>query len=383
MRNTKIMAFGLVAAATVAITACGSDGGDGGGAAADAKCPENLVIQTDWWPEVEHGGTYQLIGAGGTSDPKLFTYSGPINPKYAVGGIKTVEIRAGGDAIEFAPVTTEMQTDQSIYLGYVNTDDAISTADKVPVTGVATTLEINPQMIMWDPTQLTDIDATKPESFKASGARVVHFGGTTYIDWMISKGYLDAAQSDPSYGGSPDEWIAQGGNFVQQGFATNEIRKYETLVPWKDGAPADVEFALIHDLGWQPYPAVYSILSSRLEAEKGCLSALVPKLQQAWVDFLGDPKATGDQIVEVAKAYNNYWTVTDEINQGAYELFKSKGIGGNGADKTYGNFDDKRIEAIFAELKPILEGKAIALPAGFDAKSVYTNEFIDKSISAG
>ena len=30
-----------------------------------------------------------------------FTYSGPIQPQYAVGGVETVEIRAGGDAVSF------------------------------------------------------------------------------------------------------------------------------------------------------------------------------------------------------------------------------------------------------------------------------------------
>ena len=94
----------------------------------DTVCPTNLVIQTDWWPETEHGGTYQLIGAGGESDASLFTYSGPIDPAYAVGGIETVEIRAGGDAIEFQPVPAVMKTNQDITLGYVNTDDIIETS---------------------------------------------------------------------------------------------------------------------------------------------------------------------------------------------------------------------------------------------------------------
>ena len=168
----------------------------------EAVCPQNLVIQKDWWPETEHGGTYQLIGAGGESDPSLFTYSGPIDPAYAVGGIETVEIRSGGDAIEFQPVSAVMKTDQDITLGYVNTDDAIQSSPTVEVTAVATTLEINPQMIMWDPEQL-DADPADPATIGETGARVLHFGDATYIDWMIANGYLDESQSDPNYGGCP------------------------------------------------------------------------------------------------------------------------------------------------------------------------------------
>jgi len=105
MKKRTMKAAAFVAAAGLILAACGdSDASSDTSAPAgsdDAVCPSNLVIQTDWWPEIEHGGTYQLIGAAGTSDPKLFTYSGPIAEKYKVGGIETVEVRAGGDAIEF------------------------------------------------------------------------------------------------------------------------------------------------------------------------------------------------------------------------------------------------------------------------------------------
>ena len=225
--------------------------------------PTNLVIQKDWWPETEHGGTYQLIGAGGESDPSRFTYSGPIDPAYAVGGIETVEIRAGGDAVEFQPVSAVMKTDQDITLGYVNTDDTVQPSPTVEVTAVATTLEINPQMMMWDPEQL-DIDPPiLPRSVRWRPRAPLP--DATYVAWLIANGYLEESQSDPNYGGAPDQWIADGGNFIQQGFATNEVYKYENQIEWKDGAPAPVEYAIIHELGWQPYPAAYSVLTERLD----------------------------------------------------------------------------------------------------------------------
>jgi len=348
-------------------------------ATGDAVCPTNLVIQTDWWPEAEHGGTYQLIGPGGEADASLFTYSGPIADAYKVGGIETVEVRSGGDAIEFQPVQTVMQTDDDIYLGYVNTDDAVASSGTVAVTGVATTLEINPQMLMWDPEQ-NEIDPADPTTFKETGARVLHFPGVTYIDWMIAKGYLDEGQSDPNYGGSPDQWIADSGNYVQQGFATNEVFKYNEVIEWKDGAPAPVDYVLIDDLGWRPYPAMYTILTDRLQAESACLELLVPTLQQAWVDYLAEPQPVNDALLDITGTYNNYWTLTPELNAAAVELFASAGIGGNGGDDTYGNFDEARVEELYTELVPILEAKAVDLPEGFTANNAYTNEFIDPSI---
>ena len=386
MTPTTKKALALVVALGAVTAACGSDDDSSSEPAAtddmadgETVCPTNLVIQKDWWPETEHGGTDQLIGAGGESDESRFTYSGPIDPAYAVGGIETVEIRAGGDAIEFQPVTAVMKTNQDITLGYVNTDDIVEQSPTVEVTAVATTLEINPQMIMWDPEQLT-IDPSDPESVKDAGARLLHFPTATYAKWMIANGYLDESQSDPNYGGAPDQWVADGGDFIQQGFATNEIYKYENEIEWKDGAPAPVDYAIIHELGWQPYPAAYSVLTERLDELSPCLELLVPMLQQAWVDYLDNPEPIGDVVIEVTEAYNNYWTLSPELNAQAFELFESDGYGSNGPDDTYGNFDAERIQTLFDDFGPILEENDITLPDGYTAESSYTNEFIDESI---
>ena len=395
MKRSTRRIIALAAAAGLAITACGSDNDatttedttaseevtvDTAAAATDeVVCPANLVIQTDWWPEIEHGGTYQLIGAGGVADAKLFTYSGPIADAYKVGGIETVEIRAGGDAIEFQPVLSVMKTDQDITLGYVNTDDIIQSSGTVRATGVATTLEINPQFLMWDPEQLK-IDPKDPASLGASGARISHFSGTTYMDWLLGKGFIKKDQSDPNYGGSPDKWIADGGNFIQQGFVTNETYKYENEINWKDGAPAPIDYTLIHDLGWQPYPAMYSVLSDRLEELSPCLAVLVPKLQQAWVDYLADPTPIGNALVEITKTYNNYWSITPELNAAGFELFKSLGIGGNGPDSTYGNFDIDRVQKLYDEAMPLLAELGVKTDETLTVDGVVTNQFIDTSI---
>lgn len=380
-RTTKAAAF--AAAAGLILAACGgSDSSSDTTAAAggDAVCPSNLVIQTDWWPEIEHGGSYQLIGPGGTADASLFTYSGPIAEQYKVGGIETVEVRAGGDAIEFQPVLSVMKTDSDITLGYVNTDDLIQSAGTVKGLGVAATLEINPQFLMWDPDQL-DIDPQDPASLGASGARILHFPGTTYTDWLIGKGYIQASQSDPNYGGSPDTWLADGADFVQQGFVSNEKYKYENEIAWKDGAPAPVGYTLIHDLGWQPYPAMYTILAERKDELNDCMKVLVPVLQQAWVDYFDDPTPMSDELVNITETYNNYWKVTADLNAAGFEIMDELGISGNGPDSTYGNFDLDRVENLYNEAMPLLEELGVeSFDPTLALEDVVTNEYIDTSI---
>ena len=375
MRRISI-ALALTTTATLSIAACG---GNDSTSSSSGVCPTNLVIQTDWWPEIEHGGTYQLVGAGGSVDASNFTYSGPIDPRYAVGGIETVEIRAGGDAISFQPVSLVLKTDPAVTLGFVNTDQAIARSAKARVTAVASTLDVNPQFLMWDPTQV-DIDPTDPTSIASSGARILHFPNMAYIAWMMQKGFMSPDQSDPNYKGAPDQWIANGGDFVQQGFVTNEKFKYENLIEWKDGKPAPIDYVLVHDLGWQPYPAAYSVLTDRLDELSPCLTLLVPRLQQAWVDFLKSPSATSDVIVNVAKGYNNYWTVTPELNAAAIDLFSTLGIAANGADSTYGNFDLDRIATQFDEATSLFASQNLEIDPTLTADNSVTNEFIDPSI---
>jgi hypothetical protein len=341
-------------------------------AVADGPCPSKMVIQTDWWPELEHGGTYQLIGPGGTANKENFTYSGPIQSQYAAGGVTEVEIRAGGDAIAFAPVTSEMQLKDEITLGYVNLSDAMKDSVTAPVVGVAKTLELNPQMIMWDPTQL-EIDKADPTTISASGAKVLYFDGTTYMDFLLSEGVVNSDQLDPSYGGAPDQWIANAGNFVQQGFATNEIYKYENDIAWKDGAAAPVDYLLIDELGFRDYPAMMAVRADKLEGLTDCLTAFVPMMQQAWIDFLAEPKPVTDALIAVNETYDTYWSLSEGLNVKGLEIVEEKGIAANSPDGTYCTIDADRVAGMAALLTPIFEADGVDVAD--DLSAVATQDF--------
>jgi len=372
-RTTKAASF--LAAAGLILAACG--GSDSSTPSGNTICPTNLVIQTDWWPEIEHGGTYQLIGPNGTADAKSFSYSGPIAEAYKVGGIETVEIRAGGEALGYTPVLVAMQTDTNITLGYVNTDDLIKSSSTVKAIGVAATLEINPQILMWDPEQF-DIDPKDPKTIGDSGARISHFSDATYITWMIGQGYIQASQSDPNYGGNSAQWKANGGNFIQQGFVSNEKFKYENLENWKNNAPAPIESVLIDDLGWKTYPAMYSVLAERKSELSDCLKVLVPVLQQAWVDYFEDTKPVSDLLVDIVKKYNVSWLVTPELNEAGFKVIEDLGLASNGPDSTYGNFDLERVKKLYDDLLPTLD--KLGQTYNIALEDVVTNEFIDTSI---
>ena len=339
---------------------------------AEAVCPPNIVVQKDWWPELEHGGTYQLIGTDGEVDAANFNYSGPIADAYKVGGVETVEIRAGGDAVSFTPVTSLMATDDDITFGYVAFSDIVADSVAAPVVAVGKTLDVDPQMVMWDPEQL---DISAPADIAASGAEVLHFDGAAYIDYMIGEGLMEEGQSNPSYGGAPDTWVAQGGNFIQQGFATNEVYKYESEIEWKDGAPAPVEFFTVADLGFDNYPALMSVRADRLDELSPCLEVLVPAMAQAWVDYLADPTPITDKITEINVDYNTYWSTSPELNARGIEIIETEGIAVNSPDGTYCSMDPDRAQEVYDILAPIYDERGIDIAE--DVAATFDNSFCE------
>ena len=227
---------------------------------AAAGCPDPIVIQTDWFPEAEHGALYQLIGEGYEINAGNKVVNGPLVHGGEPTGVN-VEVRTGGPAIGFQQVVSTMQQDGSITMGYVATDEAIENFAEIPTKAVVAPLEINPQIIMWDPETYPDVTsiADLATAKDGEGVTIRYFETGAYMQYLLSSGQATEAQLDGSYDGGPAVFIAEGGNIAQQGFASAEPYNYENVFEdW--GKP--VEFQLIHDAGWQTYAAPLAVLDS-------------------------------------------------------------------------------------------------------------------------
>ncbi len=337
-------------------------------APAEAVCPKKLTIQSDWFPELEHGGTYQLIGPDGTASKDTVSYSGPVQAQYAVGGLEEIEI----GTIKFDKQNSAILLDGEADMAYINISDVIKDSAAVPMIAIAKTLDKDPQMVMWDPTQN---DIQKPEDIAASGAKVLHFPGTSYIDFMIGKGYMSADQSNATYDGSDAKWVADGGDFFQQGFATNEVYKYENEVAWKDGAPADVSFYTVGEMGFDNYPAAITMMKDRADELDACLTLLVPKMQQAWVDFLNDPKPITDVMIEINTTHDGFWGLSADLNTAGLALLEEKEMAANSADGTYCSFEADRVQGLYDSLKEIYDAQGTEITD--DVTTVYTNKYCE------
>ncbi|MEV6949063.1 hypothetical protein AB0N07_45590 [Streptomyces sp. NPDC051172] len=368
----------------VSATACG--GGSMAATASAAKlpaapaaqrltgvCPKTVVVQVDWEPEAEHGPLYHLVGPGYSVDADKKRVTGPL----VIGGKDTgvdIQIRAGGSAIGYQSVPSQMYVDKSITLGTVTTDVAISASAKQPVTAVAALMKKSPQVLMWDP-------ATHPgwksiADIGKSDAKVVYVDGSTYASLLVSKGLIKKTQLDGSYDGAPARFVANPG-IAQQGFATAEPYIYQHEVSaWKK----PIKYQLLSDVGFTVYPESLSVRSGELKSLSPCLKKLVPVLQQSAADFAAEPSATVKLISDLVQQYNTGWVYSEGTGTFAAKQMVELGILGNESDGSVGSFDMKRVASVLKTFTPLVELSGAKVKPGLTAQDLATDDFTDPSI---
>ncbi|MCU1410825.1 MAG: nitrate transporter substrate-binding protein [Rhodoglobus sp.] len=385
MRNTRtraIIVTGLVAG-SMALAACSTPAPEPTEGAGDltigsvdlaaAGCPTDIKIQTDWNPESEHGHLYQLLGDDYTIDDSVKSVTGPLMASGEYTGVD-VTILAGGPAVGFAQPNAQLYADPSIFMAYVGTDEAIAHSGDLPTVGVFAPLEKDPQMIMWDPETYPDVESIA--DLGKAGATIRVFGGGTYIDYFVGAGVLSADQIDSTYDGLPAVFVSEGGKIAQQGFASAEPYIYENEVA--DWAKP-VKYQLINDAGYPKYAAVMSVIPENIDTYKDCLTALVPVLQQAELDFFASPDATNALILKLVDAYDTGWVYSQGVADYSVKTLKDELVG-NGEDDTLGNLDDARVKALYDIVLPIYTAGGLPVADGVQPTDIYTNEFIDPSI---
>lgn len=333
------------------------------------SCPNPIVIQTDWYPEPEYGAVYNLTAGAGSIDPQNGRFTGPL----AAAPFLDVEIRSGGPYIGSQPTSTLMATDDDIFLGFINTDEAVAFSADIPTTAVMAHLEINPQIIMWDPDSYT---IGSWDDVAETGAVLNHYAGAPYAEWLAGTGLISAENLDPSYDGSPARFIAEDGAVLQQGFASLEPWQYENIFDeW--GRPID--FLLIHDAGYPIYPGALSILTRNLdEPAESCLEELIPLVQQSAIDYRSNPDATNAAILQATEDLNSAWILNATGMANSNSMMIELGLTGNGPDQTVGNFDLDRVNKVIDAIDSSVP--SIDVPEGLAAEDLVTNEFIDPSI---
>ena len=340
-------------------------------------CPDPLVVQTDWFPESEHGAMYELLGDDYVVDAENKVVRGSMTLDGQDLGIDW-EVRTGGPAIGFSPPSQWMVADDSIHFGYAATDQQIENWNEAPLISVVATLEINPQMIMWDPETYPDIETIA--DIGEAGITVNVFGGWTFPEVLIGQGIWSRDQVDPSYNGSPTRFVDEGGAIAQQGFASSEPYTYEeVLEEW--GKP--VSFDLLHDTGFQVYVQTLGIRPGDLEELRPCLERVVPVVQRAVVSYITDPERTNAIIVDAVQQFEDLWVYASGNADYGVRTMRELGLVGNGPDDIVGNMEEARIAKVISDMHSANEMSVTVdweIPEDLTADQLFTNEFIDPSI---
>lgn len=359
--------------ASASTTPDGTSGADG--VDLSGVCPETVVIQTDWNPEAEHGWVYQMVGDDYEVDAGAYSVRGSLVASGEVDTGVDIEVRSGGPAIGYQTVTSQIYADDSIFLGYVYTDEAIQNAGQFPTVAVYAGMEKNPQIIMWDPETYPEVETIA--DLKETGATVRYFTGAAYMEYFIQNDILSADQVLGGYDGTPASFVADRGAAAQQGFGSAEPYVYEhEVADW--GKP--IAYDYINDAGWENYGESIATKPENLETYRECLTLLVPIIQQSSIDYLADPAPTNSVILEAVDAFDTGWVYSEGVADYAVETMLRDGLIGNGPNETIGDFDLDRVNNLIEIARPVYASLGQEPPADLTAESVVTNQFIDPSI---
>ncbi len=339
-------------------------------------CPKTIVIQTDWFPEADHSESYALAADDGKVDKAKKRYTARLLDEGKDTGVM-VEIRDGGPAIGFQAPTQQMYQDKDIYLGYVNTDSAVKDQAKQPTLSIMAPREGWPQVLIYDP---DTYDFKSIADVGKSGATVLAFQGAAWTTYFANSGLLQKKQIDTSYDGKPARFVASGGKVVQQGFITAEPWQYENAVKqW--GKP--VKTLLLSDAGYNQYGEALGIKKGDLAEKSACLKKLVPVIQRAQVAYAKDPTRTNALIARIVKEQNAGWVYPEALATYAAKAQVDNGIIADGPTPALGDFDMARVQKMIDLLKPIYSKQKIKVEDTLRPEDMYTNEFIDPSITLG
>ncbi|KQQ37343.1 hypothetical protein ASG19_07990 [Rhizobium sp. Leaf306] len=342
-------------------------------------CPSPFIIQKDWLAQAEQGPLYQLIGSGG--EMTSGQYTGPLGST----GIELTILEGGGglgmgdgETAYSALYMGNSKAGVTPHLGYQELDNAFIFSKRFPVVGVMAPLDIAPTVLLWD-------KATYPDGFKSiadlktfaeSGKGKIYVSTTkrTFGLYLVEQG-IPADVFVEGYRGDGENFLTNNGTWLNQGFVTSEVYKFEHGNNW--GKP--IGYLNMNDLGYRNYTGMLSVATARMEELAPCLAKLVPLLQQATADYAKVPAEANKVIADFNTAGHaaSWWKTAPELMAYAARTMVETGIIGNGPNATIGDFDMDRVAEMLKLVKPRFDERA---DPDVKPDQVVTNRFIDPSI---
>jgi hypothetical protein len=300
--------------------------------------------------------------------------TGPLVASGVDTGVR-LQVRAGGPAIGLQQTSAQMYADKSITLGMLNTDEMVQQSAATPVLGVVAPLELDPQVIAWDPAAHPEFNTIS--DIGQTDTRVLYYRGSAFMDYLLGAGVLRQSQVDGSYDGTPARFVAGRGRDAVQGYATNEPWAWEHDVkPWR----RPLAYQLVNDTGYPNYANVLGIRTAEKDTLDGCLHKLVPLIQRAQVEFVQHPDTAITVMLAANDAYRSGFHYDRPLAEYAVRAMLEQDIAGNGGNPTLGDFNTGRIAKLIRILQPILKGQNKPVKDGLGFVDVVTNAYADLGI---
>jgi NitT/TauT family transport system substrate-binding protein len=303
------------------------------------KSPTNpgltkVTLQTDWYPQPEHGGFYTALVKGYYKDEGL-----------------DVTIQPGGPYMQ----PYQQVAAGAAQFGMGGSDKVLeSVAAGQLLVAVAATMQYDPQGIM--------VRENSPvRTFSdLSGRTVAVVPGSTWFRFLVEHFKLQDVRETPAMM-SVANFIANP-NYIQQAFATSEPF-------FAKQAGVEPRFLLISDAGYTPYRVMFST-QDFLRQHPDTVARFVRASIRGWREYLNDPTAAHEAIAKLNPALTPAWM------QFSWKALRDGHFvtGKEASGVLVGQMEAARWSTIYQQL---LELKVIEKE--FDPATAYTLQFIPKN----
>src|SRR5271170_3077089 len=228
-----------------------------------------VKLQTDWYPQPEHGGFYDAVVKGFYKDEGL-----------------DVTIIPGGPYLN----GQQLVATNAAQFGMISSDKILeSVGNDEPLIAIGATMQHDPQAIM------VHRDSTVRSFSDLEGHTVAVRTGSTWFEYIVGHYQLiDVREIPATYSVSN---FLQDPNYIQQIFVTSEPF-------FAQKAGAQIRTLLISDTGYDPY-RVFFTSNAFLKEHPQVVAKFVRASLRGWRDYLNDPTVANEAISKLNPALNH------------------------------------------------------------------------------
>lgn len=294
---------------------------------------QSVAVQLNWYPEAEHGGVYQANSDGTYTDAGL-----------------NVDIRPGGRATPGAP---ELELGR-VAFAMANADDVVLFRQQgMDIVAVLAVMQNSPRCI------LVRQDSGVESLDQLSGMTLQRQAGRSFLEFMRSKGILDAVQEVP-YHGSVSSLIAD------PKIAIQAYSYVEPLSAIEQGV--QVRPLMVSDLGWNPYSSVLITTGKMIEEQPALVQKFVDATRKGWRNYLNDP-ALGNAAILAA---NEHGMTEKTLEFGVKEL-TPLALADQMTDSQIGIMNDDRWQQLVDQMDKLDPDQSLNVKAA----DCYTLQFLN------